>query len=96
VFSTNTRILGYALGLLKGRGRVRCEFPLLPLLPNDFDIEVAVWNKDQSRRFCHVLFPQVFSINPPESLEALGCGLPVEIAERGIVFGQARWSRDTA
>lgn len=92
LWSSNTRILGIKFGTLIGQGKLRCQLPAMPLIPNALDVGIGFWDASQDTMYCYTNFPKLFTIQPPSDLAVMGCKLPPEIAERGVVYARANWS----
>jgi lipopolysaccharide transport system ATP-binding protein len=93
IYSSNTRILNLRLGEHKGRTVYHCNIPDIPIAPNEFDVEVYIYDETQKILYSHKKFPGLFRIDSPSNLAILGSALPIEYAERGVVFSPAQWNR---
>lgn len=93
IYSSNTNVLGIKLGTLHGHGVITCTVPGLPLLPNDFDVEVWMFDEAQENQLAKIVVKNLFSVSTPQDPTTLGCRLPVETAERGIIFAKADWGK---
>ena len=91
VYDNDTRSLGLDLGILSGKGTLRCEIPNLSLFPNSYGVQVVIYSADV-RALSHVKYPHMFSIFAPQDLRKIGCELDEE-PRRGIVFGPANWRK---
>jgi len=91
VYDSNTRTLGVDLGVVNGKGILRCEIPALSLMPNSYGVQVVIYSEDE-RALSHVMYPHMFSIFAPHDLRDIGCALDDE-PRRGIVFGSANWRK---
>lgn len=91
VFDSDTRNLGIALGTLRGVGKIRCEMPSLPLLPNTYDLQVGIFNEKVELQ-ASAWHPRMLSIARPKNASAMGCGWIPESDQRGILYAHPAWS----
>jgi lipopolysaccharide transport system ATP-binding protein len=90
VYDSDTRRVGVELGVLNGKGQLRCELPHLPLMPNSYGVQAVIYSADM-RPLSHVKYPHMFSIFSSTDPRTLGCGIAEDPAQRGIVYGRAMW-----
>lgn len=90
VYDSDTRSLGIELGTLSGKGLLRCELPDLRLMPNSYGVQAVIYNTE-ARPLSHVRYPHMFSIFGSTDLRTIGCGIPEDPSQRGIIYGRAMW-----
>lgn len=90
LFTTNTKLSRKDLGKLKGKGTVKCFIKNLPLMPNSYEIDVAVWDKQQIRMFSHLSNKASLNIKPPIDAEAF---LFRASGNLGVVYGFSEWNK---
>ncbi len=89
IFATNTKVTGKKLGKLKGKGTVKCSINNLPLMPNSYEIDVAVWDEHQIRFLGSLTNKASLNIKPPEDIE----NFPHRACKNmGIVYGFSEWN----
>ncbi len=91
IFSSNTKVMEKNLGILKGRGTVKCCVKNLPLMPNSYEVDVAVWDKQQIRMFSHLSNKASLTIELPENNGVI----PYRASgNMGVVYGISEWNNE--
>ncbi|MDP2834906.1 MAG: polysaccharide ABC transporter ATP-binding protein [Pseudomonadota bacterium] len=91
VYRINSGIQGVAIPPLAGKGQVLCMLPDLALFPNRYGLDVLIWDAKQSTILARKAIRDSFTVMRPEELSILGCGCPIEPAERSFIYGHAQW-----
>lgn len=88
IFSTNTLAYQKDLGVLQGKGTVRCRVTDLHLMPNSYEVDVAVWDKQQVRHLSSLTNKASINIRMPSGKEFF----PYRASgNMGVVYGLSEW-----
>jgi hypothetical protein len=68
----NTRMSGYPIAAVQGRGEVRYRIPRLPLLPGRYVLSVSAYDQDLSLAYDHRERVATFSVLEGGTLERFG------------------------
>lgn len=90
IFSSNTKVMEKNLGILKGNGTIKCYVKNLPLMPNPYEVDVAVWDKQQIRMFSHLSNKASLTIKLPKDNKVIPYRA---IGNMGVVYGLSEWDR---
>ncbi len=90
LFSTSTKATGNDFGKLKGRGTIKCYMKNLPLMPNSYEIDVTVWDKQQIRLFSSLSNKASLNIKSPSNIELFPY---LASGNLGVVYGFSEWSK---
>ncbi len=92
VYSSNTGVLAHKFGTLEGSGTLRCEIGELPLLPNDFEMDLQVYDEHQQDLLAKHRVEHAFTVAAPANPLELGCRVPQDAKEHGMIFKRAQWT----
>lgn len=90
IFSTNTRVYQKDMGTLRGSGTVRCRVSDLRLMPNSYEVDVAVWDKQQVRHLSALTNKACLNVRVSSGKEFF----PYRASgNMGVVYGLSAWDK---
>jgi lipopolysaccharide transport system ATP-binding protein len=90
VFLAGTKYTGQDMGTVHGEGTVRCCVRNLPLMPNSYEVDVAVRDKQEIRLLSKLTNKTYLCIKPPQGGEDFHYR---SRGNMGIVHGHSEWAK---